>query len=197
MTVPPQATAVPGDPHFGAREAAFNDWRSNVILGTTDNHTEDVAHEAFCSGWEAAAPHLAAAERAKLQPAIDRVAALAEAAQAKAVEGAVAAERERLRTASNPESLGVIVREVWVSWAQEQPDPKPAWLTEWDDLDDGQREVDMRIGVILAGIGAAAEREWCAQLAEEFGAWVPGKSLGPGRAEPGRFFAALLREAQP
>ena len=29
---------------------------------------------------------------------------------------------------------------------QGEPAPKPSWLTGWDDLDEGQREVDMRIG---------------------------------------------------
>jgi hypothetical protein len=44
------------------------------------------------------------------------------------------------------EPLGRIVRETWVAWAKEQDDPKPGWLTGWDELDAGQREVDMRIG---------------------------------------------------
>ena len=48
------------------------------------------------------------------------------------------------------EALGRRVREVWVQWAREQPDPKPSWLVGWDELDDGQREVDMRIGEALA-----------------------------------------------
>ena len=53
------------------------------------------------------------------------------------------------------EALGRLVRETWVKWASEQPGPKPSWLTGWDDLDDGQREVDMRIGEAVA----AAERD--------------------------------------
>ena len=48
------------------------------------------------------------------------------------------------------EDLGRIVRETWVKWASEQPDPKPSWLVDWDDLDDGQREADMRIGEAVA-----------------------------------------------
>jgi hypothetical protein len=49
---------------------------------------------------------------------------------------------------SNPrrEHLGRIVRDVWVTWAMEQPDPKLSWLAPWEQLDDRQREVDMRIG---------------------------------------------------
>ena len=48
------------------------------------------------------------------------------------------------------EALGRRVREVWVEWAREQPDPKPSHLVGWDDLDEGNREVDMRIGEALA-----------------------------------------------
>lgn len=44
------------------------------------------------------------------------------------------------------EELGRVVRETWVAWAREQPDCKPSWLVPWDELDAGQREVDMRIG---------------------------------------------------
>lgn len=48
------------------------------------------------------------------------------------------------------EPLGRVVRETWVAWAREQSDPKPSWLTGWDELDAGQREVDMRIGAAVA-----------------------------------------------
>jgi hypothetical protein len=48
------------------------------------------------------------------------------------------------------EQLGRIVRETWVAWAQEQPDPKPGWLLGWDDLRDDEREVDMRIADAIA-----------------------------------------------
>jgi hypothetical protein len=54
------------------------------------------------------------------------------------------------------EPLGRVVRETWVAWAREQSDPKPSWLTGWDELDAGQREVDMRIGAALAEAGRAA-----------------------------------------
>jgi hypothetical protein len=49
--------------------------------------------------------------------------------------------------------LGRRVREVWVEWASRQPNPKPSWLAGWDDLDDGQREVDRLIGQKLAAEG--------------------------------------------
>lgn len=48
---------------------------------------------------------------------------------------------------------GRFVRHVWVQWAAEQSDPKPSWLARWDELDDGQREVDMRIGEALFDAG--------------------------------------------
>lgn len=48
-----------------------------------------------------------------------------------------------------------LVRLVFVRWAREQRDPKPSWLLKWDEIDDGQKEVDMRIGEAVA----AAERE--------------------------------------
>lgn len=53
-------------------------------------------------------------------------------------------------TRLDAEQLGQIVRDTWVKWAAEQPDPKPSWLTPWSELDDGQREVDMRIGEAIA-----------------------------------------------
>ena len=56
------------------------------------------------------------------------------------------------------EALGRLVREVWVEWAEEQPVPKASWLTPWEQLDGGQREVDMRIGSTVAAVARAAER---------------------------------------
>ena len=61
------------------------------------------------------------------------------------------------------EDLGRLVRETWVKWASGQPDPKPSWLTGWDELDAGQREVDCRIGETVA----AAERKRIRQAAQE------------------------------
>lgn len=49
--------------------------------------------------------------------------------------------------------LGRRVREVWVEWASRQPNPKPSHLTPWDQLDEGNREVDRLIGIELAKIG--------------------------------------------
>jgi DNA-binding PadR family transcriptional regulator len=58
------------------------------------------------------------------------------------------------------ELLGRSVRQVWVEWAHEQPDPKPSWLLPWEDLDEGQREVDMRIGDALFAAGRTAGYEY-------------------------------------
>lgn len=57
------------------------------------------------------------------------------------------------------ELVGRMVRQVWVQWASEQPDPKPSWLLPWEALDDGQREVDMRIGEKLFEAGQIAQWE--------------------------------------
>lgn len=57
------------------------------------------------------------------------------------------------------ELLGRLVRQVWVQWAREQPDAKPSWLLSWEELDDGQREADMRIGAALFDAGFRAGRE--------------------------------------
>jgi phosphodiesterase/alkaline phosphatase D-like protein len=44
------------------------------------------------------------------------------------------------------EARARLVRETWVRWASRQRRPKKSWLIGWDDLDAGQREVDMLIG---------------------------------------------------
>lgn len=54
------------------------------------------------------------------------------------------------------EPFGRRLREIWVKWASEQPDPKSSWLLPWDELDDGQKEVDMRMGAALWNWGFAA-----------------------------------------
>jgi hypothetical protein len=82
------------------------------------------------------------------------------------------------------EALGRLVREVWVEWAREQPDPKPSWLVPWEDLDDGQREVDMRIGEVIA----SAERpvDACPPSAAQIRTWLLAHGWIPGtRGEAG------------
>ncbi len=56
---------------------------------------------------------------------------------------------------SDREFLGQLVRCVWVEWAREQPDPKPHWLSPWEDLSEPMREVDRRIGAKVAEVAAA------------------------------------------
>ena len=56
----------------------------------------------------------------------------------------------------NSEDLGRAVREVWIEWAKTQPNAKPSWLTPWEELDDEQREVDIKIGERLYNMGANA-----------------------------------------
>jgi len=48
------------------------------------------------------------------------------------------------------EQLGRMVREIWVKWAREQPNPKPSWLKPWEELSEPDREVDRRIGEGIA-----------------------------------------------
>lgn len=51
------------------------------------------------------------------------------------------------------EVLGQIVREEWVEWAREQPEPKPSWLKPWEELTEEEKEVDRRIGERLWRVG--------------------------------------------
>lgn len=44
------------------------------------------------------------------------------------------------------ERLGRLVRELWVSWAEKQPAPKPSWLVPFDDLSEQGKEADRVIG---------------------------------------------------
>jgi hypothetical protein len=67
------------------------------------------------------------------------------------------------------ELLGRLVRQAWLKWAREQPEQKPSWLVPWEELDDGQREVDMRIGDALFDAGVQSER---ARLFNERSNWL-------------------------
>lgn len=44
------------------------------------------------------------------------------------------------------ERLGRLVRELWVSWAEKQPNPKPSWLVPFEDLSEQDKEADRVIG---------------------------------------------------
>lgn len=62
------------------------------------------------------------------------------------------------RRTADREELGRLVREVWIMWAREQPNPKPSWLQPWEALTEPEREVDRRIGATLEEVGRAAQR---------------------------------------
>ena len=48
------------------------------------------------------------------------------------------------------ETLGRMVREAWVRWAQTQPSPKPSWLAPYDKLTEADKEADRQIGEAIA-----------------------------------------------
>ena len=50
------------------------------------------------------------------------------------------------------DDLGRKVREAWIAWAQEQPNPKPSWLIPYDDLPELDKEADRRIGEAISKI---------------------------------------------
>jgi hypothetical protein len=93
------------------------------------------------------------------------------------------------------EPLGRLIREEWVKWASEQPDPKPSWLLPWEELDAGQREVDMRMGAAVA----AAERERAAgQIArhvEQLAASYPEDVFPPGGESRDAISGTAMRHA--
>jgi hypothetical protein len=48
------------------------------------------------------------------------------------------------------DDLGRMVREAWVRWAQSQSNPKPSWLTPYDELSEPDKEADRQIGEAIA-----------------------------------------------
>ncbi len=46
----------------------------------------------------------------------------------------------------SPDDLGRIVREAWIKWAKDQPNPKSTWLVPYDKLDETDKEADRMIG---------------------------------------------------
>jgi hypothetical protein len=72
--------------------------------------------------------------------------------------------------AFDPDVLGHLVRDVWVRWAREQPDPKPSWLVPWEGLGETDKEVDRRIGVYLADYACSIARELTREALETDGA---------------------------
>lgn len=51
------------------------------------------------------------------------------------------------------DKLGQLVREIWISWAVDQPNPKPSWLVPWEELSEADKEVDRMIGEKLFLVG--------------------------------------------
>lgn len=49
------------------------------------------------------------------------------------------------------DKLGRRVREVWIQWAQKQPNLKPSWLIPYDKLTEPNKEVDRLIGCSIWG----------------------------------------------
>ena len=95
------------------------------------------------------------------------------------------------------EPLGRLVRETWIDWALEQPGAiKPAWLTRWEDLDSGQREVDMRIGSAVA-VRAVADAKLRNERLEAqvfaLGAHMPAITDALRLAESEAMYGALAR----
>lgn len=60
----------------------------------------------------------------------------------------------------NRDALGRMVREAWLKWAGQQPNPKAHWLHPYDTLSEPDKEVDRQIGEELARFGSQA---WTAQ----------------------------------
>lgn len=40
---------------------------------------------------------------------------------------------------------GKLVRDLWIEWAREQPNPKPSWLIPWSELPEPDKEADRQI----------------------------------------------------
>jgi hypothetical protein len=86
----------------------------------------------------------------------EAVAAERERSDSIVIDRVLTAEPESCEGASSRDKKGMRVRQIWMAWAQEQPNPKPSWLMPWKDLDEPSREVDRRIGCGLWGDGFAA-----------------------------------------
>jgi hypothetical protein len=56
-------------------------------------------------------------------------------------------------------TLGSLVRQAWIEWAKEQPNPKASWLVPWDELAESDKEADRRIGEAVATFYALRLKE--------------------------------------
>jgi len=102
----------------------------------------------------------------------------------------VAKERER---------LGRLVRELWVSWAEKQPSPKPSWLVPFENLSEQDKEADRVIGYGLflefnsEMTGERMNHERLKQIAEELRTQLHGfrQLFDENDPESGRVIAAF------
>lgn len=65
------------------------------------------------------------------------------------------------------EQLGQMVREIWIRWAQTQPNPKPHWLTPWENLNEPDKEVDRLIGEEMARWTIVGDSAMRSQMSEQ------------------------------
>ena len=78
-----------------------------------------------------------------------------------------------VRLSKERDRLGRLVRELWVSWAEQQPNPKPSWLAPYDELSEADKEADRVIGYGMFTefnaemTGERLEHERLKQIAEE------------------------------
>lgn len=57
--------------------------------------------------------------------------------------------------------LGQIVREAWVKWAKQQPNPKPSWLAQYAELSEADKEADRQIGeAVLQWVMSIKSATW-------------------------------------
>jgi hypothetical protein len=52
----------------------------------------------------------------------------------------------------DPNDLGRIVRNAWIEWAKEQPNLKASWLVPYDELNQADKDADIRIGQAVVDV---------------------------------------------
>lgn len=76
------------------------------------------------------------------------------------------------------DELGKIVRDAWIEWAKQQPNPKTSWLVPYEELEEPDKEADR---MIAEAVLAAMEPRWSREWPKEPGwYWV----RGPGNQSP-------------
>ncbi len=102
------------------------------------------------------------------------------------------------------ESGGKLVRETWIAWSKEQPNPKPSWLVSWEELSEPDKEVDRRIWEACQHRGqpqALNARQWLLSGGGGFEGGEDGLRAstfsGEGLIEMLEAFAQDLHQGQP